>query len=194
VHEREAPHGRRFFFTAMSHQQDGIVIWFTGVSGSGKTTLATRLANQLSAERPARLLDGDAVRAFFESDLGYSRADRIANVKRLAFGASLLAEQGVAVVVANIAPYREVRDFVRRHVPRYVQIFLDASMHALVERDDKGLYRRRRAGVESQVVGVDEEYERPRHADLTIHTDQLSVDESLKQVLVLLRSKGCAGV
>jgi adenylylsulfate kinase len=165
------------------------VVWFTGVSGSGKTTLATQLTEELARRMPVELLDGDMVREFFEQDLGYTRADRTANVKRIAFAAKLLADHGVTVVVANIAPYYDVRDFIRRHIPRYVQIFLDLPMERAVTRG-KTLYERYQAGAEQNVVGLDDVYDRPRSPDLTIRTDMESPEASLRRVLALLRTKG----
>src|SRR5437868_13061141 len=90
------------------------IIWLTGLSGAGKTTLSELIVQDFKQSNlPVALLDGDVVRAFFEHDLGYERKDRIQNVKRIAFAAHLLALHGTNVIVANIAPYNEVRDFIR---------------------------------------------------------------------------------
>lgn len=167
------------------------VIWFTGISGSGKSTLAQSVMEELKRRGiPAECLDGDTVRDFFERDLGYSRRERILNVKRIAFAAILLARHGITAVVANIAPYYEVRDFIRRKTPRYIQIFCDVSMEKAAERDVKGHYKDHQQGKLFSLVGVDDAYDRPRTPDLGIDTGRESVQQSLEKIFRLLRSKG----
>ena len=125
----------------------GAVFWFTGISGAGKSTLALKLYEHLrQGGLPCELLDGDEIRDFFEGDLGHSRAERIQNVRRVAFGACLLARNGLHVVVANIAPYYEVRDFIRRKMTRYFQVYVKASPETVMERDVKGHYKAFREG------------------------------------------------
>ena len=105
------------------------VIWLTGISGSGKTTIANLLSERLEEEgHKVKVLDGDMIRDFFDNDVGYARQDRIHNVKRIALAAKLLAESGSTVIVANIAPYYEVRDFIRSKIGNYIQVFLKASV------------------------------------------------------------------
>lgn len=166
------------------------VIWLTGVSGSGKSTLALLLCDALRPNRSVALLDGDSVRDFFEGDLGYTRAERIANVRRITFAAKLLAEHGTTVVVANIAPYYEVRDFIRRKIPHYIQVFLDASVEMVKARDVKRLYAHRQAEQVTDVIGIDEVYDRPRNPDLTINTDTTSEADSLRLIWDLLQGRG----
>jgi len=174
-----------------SDKQEAPVIWFTGISGSGKSTLARKVMAELQRQHiPSEFLDGDVVREFFEGDLGYSPPERILNVKRIAFAASLLARHGITTVVANIAPYYEVRDFIRKKTARYLQIFCDASMAKVAERDVKGHYKKHQAGALQSLVGVDDAYDRPRSPDLTVDTDRQAVEESVQQVFELLRAKG----
>ncbi|OGV55854.1 MAG: adenylyl-sulfate kinase [Lentisphaerae bacterium GWF2_44_16] len=172
-------------------RKDVYVIWFTGISGSGKTTVAMETAKEFKSRNiPFEYLDGDIVRNFFEGDLGYSRKERILNVRRIAFAAELLAEHGINVLVANIAPYYEVRDFIRRKIPNYIQIFLDASLEKVMERDVKGHYKKFKAGTMSSLIGVDDDYERPRNPDLTLHTDKETVVETTEKVIKFLKDKG----
>lgn len=166
------------------------IMWFTGLSGAGKSTLAQRLHTAL-AERAvsAELLDGDLVRRFFEGDLGYSRAERILNVKRITFAAVLLAKHGVPVIVANIAPYYEVRDFIRRHAPNYLQIYVKASPDVLRQRDVQGHYAEVEQGALANMVGIDDAYDVPRCPDLVIETDRETVEQSLERILHLCRER-----
>jgi adenylylsulfate kinase len=167
------------------------VIWLTGISGSGKTTIGIRLQAELE-KRYERIefIDGDIVRNFFENDLGYVRSERIMNVKRIAFAAMLVAKNNTPVIVANIAPYYEVRDFIRKHIPNYIQVYLDSSQEKVVERDVKGHYARFQNFEMENMIGLDDAYDIPRCPDLVVNTDCESVQESLDDVLEMLREKG----
>jgi adenylylsulfate kinase len=168
------------------------VIWLTGISGSGKTTLAREIVGRMKAlGTSTETLDGDIVRDFFEGDLGYSPSERAMNVRRIAFAAKLLADHGVTVIVANIAPYYEVRDFIRRKIPSYIQIYLKASIEKVGERDIKGHYGKARAGEMRNLVGVDDRYDVPRNPSLVIETDRESIEESAER---LWRHLGQLGV
>lgn len=165
----------------------GTVIWLTGISGSGKTTLGLRLKVALeSLGFVTKLLDGDEVRTFFENDLGYTRAERIMNVRRIAFAARVLSDSGVTVVVANIAPYFEVREFIRKKLPKYIQIYLKTSLEAVAKRDVQGHYRKYNAGKLDNLIGVDDQYEIPRSPDLIVNTDSESVDISFSKIINFL--------
>lgn len=160
------------------------VIWFTGISGSGKTTLAEMLKTELERTNGhVELLDGDVVRDFFNNDLGYSREERMLNVRRIAFAAHLLCKNGINVIVANIAPYYEVRDFIRSRLgENYIQIFLNSSLEAVVARDTKGHYEKYHNGEEKNLIGLDDAYDVPRNPDLTLSTDQESAEKSFNKL------------
>lgn len=167
------------------------VIWLTGISGSGKTTLGCSIAAKLRRRHSQiEFLDGDSVRKFFGNDLGYSRRDRILNVKRIAFAAMLLANHGVTVVVANIAPYYEVRNFIRKNIKKYIQIYLRCSAKEAMRRDVKGHYRKHKRGKLRNIIGLDDAYEAPRNPDLVIDTAKETVKQSLAKIMKLLKRKG----
>lgn len=167
------------------------VIWLTGVSGAGKSTLARGLLERFNhLQVPCEILDGDEVRAFFGNDLGYSRQERIANIKRITFAAALLAKNGVNVIVANIAPYFEVRDFIRQKIPDYLQIYVRAAREIVVARDVKGLYKQAKADAKGNMIGIDDAYEEPRHPDLIVETGVESVAESLEKLGKFLQAQG----
>ena len=135
----------------------GFVIWFTGISGAGKTTLATLLKERLEMEGiENELLDGDEVRQFFENDLGYTEKDRYHNITRIAYTAELLSRHGIISIVANIAPYYKVREFIRRHVEDYIQIYVKVLAETAIKRDVKGLYKKYRDGKMDNLVGMGE--------------------------------------
>lgn len=168
----------------------GHVIWLTGISGSGKTTLSKALFNRLSTlDQPVEMLDGDEVRAFFENDLGYSRAEREANVRRIAFAAYMLAKNGVTVIVANIAPYCSVRNFIRAKLPNYLQVYVKVPLETAQQRDVKGHYKNFKQNSNSPLIGVDDVYEEPRNPDLVVETNRLSELESTDLIYKLLQDK-----
>jgi len=168
-----------------------MVIWLTGISGSGKTTLGLKLKSELEKRYSnVEFLDGDFVRDFFESDLGYTRKERIMNVKRIAFAAALLSRNNVNVIVANIAPYYEVRDFIRKHIKNYIQIYLRIPIEEAMKRDPKGHFTRFKNGEMDNFIGLDDDYDIPRSPDLTIDTTSESVEESLNKIIDFLKMKG----
>lgn len=169
------------------------VIWLTGISGSGKTTLGELILKEFEQKQEKiEFLDGNIVRDFFENDLGYTRRERIFNVKRIAFAAKLLAQNSVNVVVANIAPYYEVRDFIRKHTENYIQIFLKTSLEDVKKRDVHGHYKKYENGQLKNLIGIDDPYDIPRKPDLVVNTTTETPEESLANIMDLLAKKGVA--
>jgi adenylyl-sulfate kinase len=167
------------------------VIWLTGISGSGKTTLGIALKKVLEKKYPRlEFLDGDEVRSFFGNDLGYSRPERVLNVKRIAFAAMLLAKHGIPVIVANIAPYYEARDFIRKKIPGYLQVYVKVSVEEARRRDPKGHYRRHDSGQVCGLVGIDDIYDVPRNPDIVIDTEKETVTQSVEKIMRMLAKKG----
>lgn len=125
----------------------GRVVWFTGLSGAGKSTLASALYAELKARGvPVELLDGDAVRENLSKGLGFSKQDRDTNVRRIGFVAGLLARHGVTVLVSAISPYADTRREVLSTLPNPTEVFVDAPLEVVTERDVKGLYLKALAG------------------------------------------------
>lgn len=176
---------------ARPRDRGGFVLWLTGLSGAGKSTLANALAEAIRRERPVEVLDGDEVRTHLSKGLGFSRADRDANVTRIAWVARTLARNGVATLTAAISPYRDARAAARAlaeesGVP-FVEAFVSAPLDVLVERDVKGLYRKALAGEIASFTGVSDPYEAPEHPDLVVETDRETLAESVAKVLDHLR-------
>ncbi|MPY65872.1 adenylyl-sulfate kinase [Deinococcus sp. SDU3-2] len=165
----------------------GRVVWFTGLSGAGKSTLASALhAELVSRGVPVELLDGDAVRENLSKGLGFSREDRDTNVRRIGFVAGLLAKHGVTVLVSAISPYADTRREVLSTLPNPTEVFVDAPLEVVTERDVKGLYLRAMAGEIPHFTGVSDPYEAPETPDLHLRTDQISVEEGVRRLLAHL--------
>jgi adenylylsulfate kinase len=180
--------------------QNGAVIWFTGLSGAGKTTLVQALAPVLlEAGHAVEILDGDAVRENLSKGLGFSKEDRDTNIRRIGFVANLLAKHGVVTLVSAISPYRETRAEIlnqtRKQGSAPLEVFVDAPLEVVTERDVKGLYLKAMAGEIKHFTGVSDPYEAPLEPDVHVRTDQLTVAASLEKVLTALEKIGVkAGV
>ena len=150
----------------------GCCLWFTGLSGAGKSTIANIVVDELRARgRKVELLDGDEVREHLSKGLGFSKADRDTNIRRIGWVASVLARNGVVSVTAAISPYRSVRDEVRGWIDNFVEIHVATPLEECETRDVKGLYAKARAGEIPEFTGVSDPYEAPSHPEIT-HRDR----------------------
>lgn len=165
--------------------RSGLTLWFTGLPGAGKSTLARCIAQELVGRGlRVEVLDGDEVRAGLSSDLGFSKADRDINIRRIGFVARLLSRNGIVAIVAAISPYRAIRDEVRlQHEAPFVEIFVDCSLDELIRRDTKGLYARALSGELAGFTGVSDPYEPPLAPELTVHSDREPVASSVGKVI-----------
>jgi adenylylsulfate kinase len=164
------------------------VLWFTGLSGSGKSTLANEVAVRLRSEgHRVEQLDGDRLRAIFPS-MGFTRAERDANVRRAGYLASHLEQSGATVTAALISPYREAREYVRRLCRNFIEIHVATPLAVCEQRDVKGLYARARRGEIAQFTGLDDPYEPPDNPELTIDTSALTVEEASRIVLATVNA------
>ncbi|MEM7248249.1 MAG: adenylyl-sulfate kinase [Acidobacteriota bacterium] len=169
----------------------GSTTWFTGLSGAGKTTVARAVAEVLREDGHAvELLDGDELRAALSPELGFSRDGRELHLRRVSWIASLLERHGVHVLVAAIAPYRDLRDRLRQEHARFLEVFVDAPLDLVEARDVKGLYRRARAGEIESFTGLSQGYEPPTRPDLHLRTGRETVALSRDRVLEALTHRG----
>jgi sulfate adenylyltransferase len=171
----------------------GRTVLLTGLSGSGKSTIARALVERLATERTITLLDGDVVRTHLSRGLGFSRGDRDLNIRRIGWVAGEVTKHGGLAVCAPIAPYDETRQWVRRTVEAaggpgsFVLIWVSTPLEECERRDVKGLYAKARAGEITGFTGIDDPYEAPLDADLTIDTTDVSVTDAVTQIAGLLR-------
>jgi adenylylsulfate kinase len=169
-------------------QPKGLVVWFTGLSGAGKTTLCQALEPELRAiGYPVQILDGDEIRQQLSRDLGFSKADRDENVRRIGFLAEMLVRQNITVLVAAISPYREARFEVRKRIGSFLEVYVNASLATCIKRDPKRLYARALLGELRYVTGIEDPYEPPLQPDLECNTDHESCEESMTKVLAAIR-------
>jgi adenylylsulfate kinase-like enzyme len=148
-----------------------VIVWLIGLSGAGKTTVGTRLAARLRTRCPNVVyLDGDVLRDVWGDRLGHDVAGREVNAARLSHLCRMLDKQGIHVVAAVLSVFPQWRAWNRSNLSRYFEVFLDAPMDVLVERDTKGLYGKALRGHLSNVVGVDIPFPRPENSDLTLDT------------------------
>ncbi len=175
--------------------QNGATIWFTGLSGSGKSTVAVALESALYGQgRLSYRLDGDNVRLGINKNLGFSAEDRAENIRRIGEIAKLFVDTGVIVLSSFVSPYRADRDLVRKlHEEAgmaFIEVYVEVPLAEAEKRDPKGLYKKARAGLIKNFTGIDDPYEAPEHAELVLHTDQMSLEDEVQALLGLLRQRG----
>ncbi len=174
---------------------EGFVVWLTGLSGTGKSTLAQELARLLPAQGVTRveILDGDEMRKTICAGLGFSRADRDENIRRVGHVAQLLEKHGVAVIVAAISPYRDTRAAVQRTLRRCLEVQCTAPLDVLQQRDVKGLYAQAAAGAVTNLTGVSDPYEPAVSPAVIADSGAENVAQSAAKVLAELRQRGWLG-
>ncbi|WP_375477837.1 adenylyl-sulfate kinase [uncultured Nostoc sp.] len=175
----------------MRQQECSVTVWFTGLSGAGKTTICQFVEKELRIQGyRVEVLDGDAVRQNLCKGLGFSKEDRVENIRRIGFVAQLLARNNVIVLVSAISPYRQIREEVRQITPFFIEVYVNASLEVCEQRDVKGLYKKARAGEIKHFTGIDDPYEIPLCPEVECKTHQESVAQSATKVLEKLEKLG----
>lgn len=171
-------------------KERGICIWLTGLPCSGKSTIANILKDFLEERgRDIEILDGDIVRNFLNKDLGFSKEDRLENMRRVSVLADLLTKHGVDVIVALVSPYREGRNNARKLLPKFVEVFVKAPLEICEKRDVKGMYKLAREGKIKNFTGVDDPYEEPENPEVICETDKETPEESAQKIILFLEQK-----
>lgn len=171
----------------------GAILWFTGLSGAGKSTIAHALEDALHKQSARTyVLDGDNVRRGLCKDLGFTDADRTENIRRIGEVSKLMMEAGVITLSAFISPFRSDREIVRNLADDgdFVEIYCKAPLDICEQRDPKGLYKKARAGEIPEFTGISSPYEEPLSPEITIDTQQSSIEEGVDTILNWMRQNG----
>lgn len=174
---------------AAAKRQKPCVLWFTGLSGAGKSTIANLVEKKLHAMgHHTYLLDGDNVRHGLNKDLGFTDADRVENIRRVAEVAKLMVDAGLIVLSAFISPFRSERDMARSMVDagEFVEVFVDTPLNVAEARDPKGLYKKARRGELKNFTGIDSGYEQPVNPEVILNTTSCNAEEAADQVVAYL--------
>ena len=177
---------------ALGAHRPGIV-WFTGLSGSGKSTIANIVESKLHTSGVRTyLLDGDNVRHGLNRDLGFTDADRVENIRRIAEVARLMVDAGLVVLVSFISPFRAERQLARERVEHdeFVEVFVDTPLAVAEARDPKGLYAKARAGQLRNFTGIESPYEPPEHPEVRVDTTATTPEVAADEVIEALRFRG----
>lgn len=174
-------------------EQKGVVIWYTGLSASGKSTIAQTVAEKLfDRGHLTYVLDGDNIRHGLNKNLGFSPEDREENIRRIGEVGKLFADAGVIAMTAFISPYRADRDNARNlhEKGNFIEVFVDAPLSVLEDRDPKGLYKKARAGQIPEFTGISAPYEAPENPEIHLDTSKMNVEECADTVIQYLEEKG----
>ena len=167
-------------------------LWFTGLSGSGKSTIANAVSHELFRQGISEyVLDGDNIRHGLNKDLGFSDYDRTENIRRIGEVAKLFVDSGKVVTTAFISPFRSDRDQVRALFEdgEFIEVFVQCPIEECERRDPKQLYAKARRGEIKDFTGIDSPYEAPEQPEITLHSDQVTVEGAVQQVFAYLKEK-----
>ncbi|WP_417874247.1 adenylyl-sulfate kinase [Xanthomarina gelatinilytica] len=175
-----------------ANKHNSFLMWFTGLSGSGKSTIANVVEQELHKKGiKTYILDGDNIRKGINNDLSFSPEDRTENIRRIAETANLMVDAGLVVLAAFVSPYKKDRENIKSIVKdvNFVEIYVNTSLEECEKRDVKGLYKKARAGEIKNMTGISAPYEAPEDPDVEINTEQISVEQAVKQIIEYITPK-----
>lgn len=170
-------------------KQHSVMIWFTGLSGSGKSTIAIALERELHKRGLlCRILDGDDIRSGINNNLGFTEADRIENIRRIAEVSKLFVDTGIITIAAFISPSNDIREMAANIIGKddFLEVYVSTPIEECERRDVKGLYAKARRGEIKNFTGISAPFEAPAHPALTLDTSALSLKESVNKLLELI--------
>ncbi len=164
-----------------------MVIWLIGISGAGKTTLGNKIHNHyVKKNQKSFIIDGDIVRSFYNNDLGYTKEDRIANIKRIMLSAYVLEKNGIIPIVCNISPFENLRNFAREKFENYQEIYLKKNIQDAKSNDVKEIYKNNLH--KTDLVGIDMVFEEPQYSNLILEVDKETEEASFNKIISHLES------
>lgn len=172
--------------------QKGVMVWFTGLSGSGKSTIAIALERELHKRGLlCRILDGDNIRSGINNNLGFSAADRVENIRRIAEVGKLFVDTGVITLAAFISPNNDIRKMAASIIGEddFMEVYVSTPVEECERRDVKGLYAKARKGEIANFTGISAPFEAPEHPALSLDTSVLTLEESVNQLLEIILPK-----
>ncbi len=165
-------------------------IWLTGLPSSGKTTIANEIHRKLSLlGYNSEILDGDIIRKNLWQNLGFTKKDRITNLKRVIYLAELFTRNNIIVIVAFVSPYRSIRNYARKQLAKFTEVYIKCPLEICKNRDVKGLYQKAIRGEIKDFTGISHPYEVPTHPELTVDTQNYSVSKCTKMIMDYLKVK-----
>lgn len=170
-------------------KQRGVMVWFTGLSGSGKSTIAIALERELHKRGVlCRILDGDNIRSGINNNLGFTEADRVENIRRIAEVSKLFVDTGIVTIAAFISPNNDIREMAAGIIGHddFLEIYVSTSLEECERRDVKGLYAKARKGEIKNFTGISAPFEAPARPALTLDTAVLTLEESVRKLLELI--------
>lgn len=170
-------------------KQRSVMIWFTGLSGSGKSTIAIALERELHKRGLlCRILDGDNIRSGINNNLGFTEADRIENIRRIAEVSKLFVDTGIVTIAAFISPSNDIREMAANIIGKddFLEVYVSTPIEECERRDVKGLYAKARRGEIKNFTGISAPFEAPAHPALVLDTSALSLEESVNKLLELI--------
>lgn len=172
--------------------QRSVMVWFTGLSGSGKSTIAIALERELQSRGVlCRILDGDNIRTGINNNLGFSEADRVENIRRIAEVSKLFVDTGIVTIAAFISPNNDIREMAANIIGKedFIEVFVSTPLEECERRDVKGLYAKARKGEIKNFTGISAPFEAPVSPALVLDTSVLSLEESVNELLNLILPK-----
>jgi len=165
-------------------------IWFTGLPSSGKTTTGLALRDVLKQNGiKSVVLDGDVTRGGLSSDLGFSEVDRVENNRRIIYVAEIIVKSDIPVITTFISPFVDTRNYAKKIIPNFIEVFINTPVKKCIERDVKGLYKKAQNGEISNMTGLDGRYDIPNSPDIELDTVDMDIDNNISIILDYLIDK-----
>lgn len=172
-------------------EQKGVTIWFTGLPCSGKSSIADAVAEKLRQRGlKAERLDADIIRKHLWRELGFSKEDRDENIRRATFLSKLLTRNGIIVLTSFVSPYTDLRNYARREIGDFVEIYVKCPVEVCIQRDTRGMYKKALAGEIQNFTGISDPYEEPLNPEVLIESHKESLEESMSKVMAKIRELG----